>query len=90
MKKSLALPYFPMYSFPAMNTPTVITFDIASQIVNLSKKIGKEQFPNDLTLRLAAQVGFLQAQISHILQDVPNGKRLKISKDTLKRLAEDA
>ena len=56
MKKSLALPYFPMYSFPAMNTPTVITFDIASQIVNLSKKIGTENYPNDLTLRLDVAV----------------------------------
>jgi hypothetical protein len=78
-----------MYSFRAMNTPTVISYDIAIQIVDLSQKIGKEYSPNDLTLRLAAQVGFLQAQIAHILQDVPKGKRLKLSKDTLKRLTEN-
>jgi len=71
-----------------MNTPTVISYDIASQIVDLSQKIGK-QYSNDLTLRLAAQVGFLQAQMSQILQDVPKGKRLKLSKDTLKRLTEN-
>jgi hypothetical protein len=78
-----------MYSFRAMNTPTVISYHIASQIVDLSQKIGKEHSPNDLTLRLAAQIGFLQVQMSQILQHVPKGKRLKLSQYTLKRLTEN-